>query len=273
MSVARPLAYAVAALVLLAACGDERTLILATTTSTENSGLLEVLVPAFEAESGYRVKVIAVGSGAALELGRNGDADVLLVHSPEAEEDFVAQGHGVRRTRVMYNDFIIVGPPEDPASVRGTGDAADALNRIAAASSPFISRGDDSGTHALERALWRAAGREAPRGEPWYAEAGQGMSATLTIARERGAYALTDRATWLSLDRSPEQPLLLEGDDRLFNVYHVIVVDPQRHTINERGAEAFRAFLVGPQTQVLIGEFGVERYGAPLFVPFAEGTP
>ena len=252
--------------------GQDTELIIATTTSTQDSGLLDVLLPLFEEESGITVKPIAVGSGAAMELGRNGDADVLLVHSPAAEQEFVAEGYGVRRTRVMYNDFIIVGPPGDPAGVAGTGDAAAAMQAIAEAEARFFSRGDDSGTHAKERSLWAAAGLD-PVGADWYSETGQGMGATLTIAGESEGYTLTDRATWLSSTDPAVLPLHVEGDERLFNVYHVIVVNPEPFPdldLNTDGADAFREFLLSEDAQAVIATFGEEQFGQPLFVPYPE---
>ncbi len=270
---ARRLAYLLGGLALaalLAACGSDSTLILATTTSLDNSGLLEELVARYEEESGDRVKVIAVGSGAALAMGERGDADVLLVHSPEAERALVAAGHGVDRARVMTNDFVIVGPPGDPAGVAETGDVAAALRAIAAAEARFVSRGDESGTHVKEQQLWAAAGLEAPRDASWYVETGQGMGATLTIAEERGAYTLTDRGTWLAMELAEDLPLRFEGDPLLLNVYHVIVVNPERHShVHEEAARRFRAFLLEPETQAQIGRFGVDRYGEPLFTPAA----
>jgi tungstate transport system substrate-binding protein len=258
---------------LLSACDDEnRNIILATTTSTENSGLLDVLLPVFEAETGHNVRVIAVGSGAALRLGEQGDADVILAHAPAAEQAFVEAGYGIERMRVMYNDFIIVGPPDDPADIGGLNDAAEALRRIADAGARFASRGDDSGTHQMELELWAAAGVSGPSGSAWYTETGQGMGETLTIAAERGEYTLTDRGTWLEVANPASLPLLVEGDERLFNVYHVMVVNPalHDHEINVAGARALSAFLVDAETQRMIGEYGVEQYGQPLFVPDAE---
>jgi tungstate transport system substrate-binding protein len=252
-----------------ASAGGE--LILATTTSTENSGLLDLLLPRFEEGTGLKVKVIAVGSGAALRMGERGDADVLLAHSPADEEAFMAAGHGRQRSRVMYNDFIIVGPPQDPAGVSGTANAAAALEAIARVRASFVSRGDESGTHAKERELWRVAGVEPPRGESWYAESGQGMEPTLVIAAERDAYTLADRGTWLAIRERVDLPALVEGDERLRNVYHVIVVDPSTHgRVNLAGAQRFHDFLLEPETQRLIGEFGRDRYGQPLFFADAE---
>ena len=260
-----------AALPLLGACDDDSELILATTTSTENSGLLDLLVPLFEEESGDAVKVIAVGSGAAMELGERGDADVLLVHSPTAELAFVEAGYGVERARVMFNDFVIVGPAEDPAGIAGTADAAAAFAAIHEAGAPFVSRGDDSGTHAKERALWAAAGLAVPTAESWYAESGQGMGATLTIAAETRAYTLADRATWLAVADPGDLPIQAEGDEALFNVYHVIVVNPDRHDgLNTDAARRFREFLLEPETQAAISEFGIAEHGQPLFTGYAE---
>ncbi len=260
----------VLALMLLVACSDTETeIILATTTSTENSGLLDVLIPVFEEESGYSVKVIAVGSGAALRMGEDGNADVVLSHAPAAEVSWIEAGHGIERTRVMYNDFIIVGPPDDPAGLAGD-DATEAFRRMHDTESTFVSRGDDSGTHQMELIFWEAAGVDSPPSGSWYLESGQGMGETLIIAQEREGYTLTDRATWLEIADPERLALLVEGDDRLFNIYHVMVVNPDRHEINLDGARALAAFLVDPDTQAMIAEYGVEEYGQPLFVPDAE---
>jgi tungstate transport system substrate-binding protein len=250
------------------ASGD---LILATTTSTQDSGLLDVLVPMFEEESGYNVQVIAVGSGAAIEQASRGDADVVLVHSPAAEQKMVDEGNGIERTLIMHNDFIIVGPESDPAGIADAASLNDAMNAIASSESPFISRGDESGTHALELRLWEAAAIEPSGG--WYEESGQGMGATLQIAGQRQAYTISDRATYLSQQDTLDLAVLLEGDAALLNVYHVIVVNPDRHSnVNADGARAFSAFLVRDDVQQTIGEFGVEDYGEPLFFPDA-GKP
>lgn len=238
-------------------------LILATTTSTQDSGLLDVLVPRFEAETGTRVKVIAVGSGAALEMARRGDADAVLSHAPEAEAPLVASGDLVEGRRVMHNDFVLVGPPSDPAGVRGAGSIEDAMRRIAAAGT-FVSRGDNSGTHAKELALWRAAGLDpaAVRRE----ETGQGMGATLNIADQRRAYTLTDRATYLALRSRLELTVLFAGDAALQNVYHVYVVNPEKHPgVKAAQARAWAAFLVSDEAQQVIAAFGRDRYGEPLF--------
>jgi tungstate transport system substrate-binding protein len=240
-------------------------IILASTTSTEDSGLFEAILPAFRgAHPEYRVRVIAVGSGEALRLAANGDADVVLAHSPRAEEEFMAAGHGESRRPVMYNDFVIVGPAEDPARVCGFLDAPSAFACIARHGLPFISRGDDSGTNARERELWSAAGLE-PSGD-WYREAGQGMGAVLMMASERGAYTLSDRGTFLSLRDRLRLEVVVEGDPRLRNQYSVIVV---RDASNLEGARAFAEWMTSTAGQEAIGAFGVERFGRALFVPNA----
>ena len=250
------------------ASGD---LVLATTTSTQDSGLLDVLVPMFEDESGYNVQVIAVGSGQAIEQASRGDADVVLVHSPAAEKKMVDAGDGVERALVMHNDFIIVGPASDPAKVADATSTTDAMTRIANAQSPFVSRGDDSGTNALELKLWAGASIE-PSGS-WYEESGQGMGATLQIASQRQAYTISDRATFLAQQDSLDVEILYEGAPELLNVYHVIVVNPDKHPdINIAGARAFAAFMVRSDVQDVIGKFGVDKYGEALFFPDA-GKP
>lgn len=270
----RALAGALILAVLLAACAvtpAASEIILATTTSTQDAGLLDVLVPEFERQSGYTVKTIAVGTGQALKMGEQGNADVLLVHAPAAERQFMAAGYGLERRLVMHNDYVIVGPPTDPAGVQHSRTAIAACQRIAAVEAAFISRGDDSGTHQVEQGLWAAAGVvPAP---PWYQQAGQGMAATLRIASEKGAYTLADRATYLTLRTNLDLRILLEGDPALLNVYHVIVVNPaQRPTINLAGAKAWADYLIAPETQARIGQFGVEKYGQPLFFPDADKT-
>ncbi len=261
---------------LVGACGGSEdqqggSMILATTTSTQDSGLLDVLVPLFREQSGVNVKVIAVGSGAALEMARKGDADAVLSHAPEAEATLVASGDLVEGQLVMHNDFVIVGPPGDPAGVRGATSAEEAMRRIAAAGG-FVSRGDNSGTHARELALWKAAGvdpAEVPRRE----ETGQGMGATLNIADQRRAYTLTDRATYLALRERLGLEVVFEGAAQLLNIYHVYLVNPAKHRgVKAEQARAWIAFLVAPETQRLIGEFGRDRYGQPLFVPDAGKT-
>jgi tungstate transport system substrate-binding protein len=259
----------------LAACGGDdpapaasaRPLILATTTSTQDSGLLDVLVPAFERAEGHRVKTLAVGSGQALELGSRGEADVLLVHSPQAEQELMAKGVAGRRRLVMHNDFVVVGPPDDPARVRGL-DARRAFARIADARAPFVSRGDDSGTNTFELGLWDRA-RRTPRGS-WYQRSGQGMGATLRIAAQKRAYTLADRGTLLAGGGHDGLDVLVDGGRGLLNVYHVIDVTRRAGArVNERGGRAFAAWIVSPAAQRLIGAFGRERYGRRLFVPDA----
>ncbi|MEJ2501855.1 MAG: substrate-binding domain-containing protein [Gemmatimonadota bacterium] len=250
----------------VAGCGGGRTdLLLASTTSTEDSGLFDVLLPAFmEAHPEVEVRVTAVGTGQALELGRRRDADVLLVHAPAAESVFVAEGRGTVRCEVMYNDFVVAGPPSDPAGVRGLESAPSALARIAGAGAPFVSRGDDSGTHRKERSLWEAAGR-APSGDG-YLEVGQGMAESLRMAAQERAYILTDRASFLSGREGLDLDILVEGDPRLFNQYAVIPVQGAAHP---RAAAAFATWITGASAQALIGGFGRDRFGRPLFVPNA----
>jgi len=254
---------------LLLACSGKDELILATTTSTQDSGLLDVLVPMFEDEYGYTVKTVAVGSGQALRMGEEGEADVVLAHSPKAEEEFMAAGNGESREIVMHNDFIIVGPANDPAGIADAPDAAGALALIAEKGEAFISRGDESGTHTKELSLWEKAGID-PAGESWYQESGQGMGATLGVANEKQGYTLSDRGTYLAQKSNYDLDLLLEGDSALFNVYHVIVVSPDKHSkVNARAARDFAAFITSAATQAVIRTFGVDKYGEPLFIPEA----
>jgi tungstate transport system substrate-binding protein len=252
------------------ACGDpDEEVILATTTSTQDSGLLDVLLPDFEGESGYKVKVIAVGSGQAIRMGQEGEADVVLAHSPKAEEEMVAAGDGIERETVMHNDFILIGPADDPAGVAGAESAKDAFAAIAAAGATFISRGDDSGTHTKELSLWESAGVD-PAGQSWYQETGQGMGATITVADEKAAYTLSDRGTYLAQKEGLGLQLLNEGDPALFNNYHVIVVNPDKHPeVNAQGARAFAEYITGSSGQKLISSFGAAEYGEPLFAPDA----
>ncbi|OGO33317.1 MAG: tungsten ABC transporter substrate-binding protein [Chloroflexi bacterium RBG_16_54_18] len=246
-------------------------MILATTTSTQDSGLLDVLVPEFQDQTGYVVKVIAVGTGQALQMGEDCNADVMLVHAPASEATFMEKGAGKERMLVMHNDFIIVGPPEDPAGIKGTSSTEEDYQMIADAQAPFVSRGDDSGTHKAELALWKKAGLT-PEGE-WYIETGQGMGATLKVADEKGAYTLTDRATYLANKDTLGLEILLEGDAALLNVYHVISVNPTAcPKVNKTGALAFAKYLTDPETQKTISEFGVDQYGEPLFFPDADKT-
>jgi tungstate transport system substrate-binding protein len=242
--------------------------ILSTTTSTQDSGLLDVLVPLFERQTGYTVKTIAVGTGQALALAARGEADVVLAHAPALEKKYVAEGKMLDRRLVMYNDFVIIGPPEDPAKIKGTKKAADAMKAIAASGSRFVSRGDNSGTHLLEKSLWRLAGVE-PQGA-WYIEAGQGMGATLGIADDRKAYTLTDRGTFLAFQKRVRLPILLEGDKPLLNIYSVMKVDPGNGPrVNAAGGAAFADFMVSAEVLKIIKTFGVDKYGQPLFVPVA----
>ncbi|HEY8600316.1 MAG TPA: substrate-binding domain-containing protein [Thermomicrobiales bacterium] len=252
--------------------GGAKDLILSTTTSTQDSGLLDELLPLFNRQTGYNIKVVSVGSGAAIALGGRGEADVILAHAPDNERQFVASGAGIDRRLVMYNDFIIVGPAEDPAGVKGSTDTLDALKKIAAKGSPFISRGDNSGTQQLELQLWKEAAIT-PRGQGWYVESGSGMGQTLQIADQRRAYTLADRGTYLTFVNRVKLDLLIERDERLLNVYHVIAVNPARFpAVNSAGARAFSAFILAPDTQRFIGEFGRARYGQPLFTPCADNS-
>jgi tungstate transport system substrate-binding protein len=246
----------------------QRTVILSTTTSTQDSGLLDVLIPLFEKQTGYSIKTISVGTGQALALAAKGDADVALVHAPSLEKQYVAEGKLLNRRLVMYNDFVILGPKEDPAKARLAKSAASALKAIEQAKASFVSRGDNSGTHVLEKALWKSAGVE-PKGA-WYIEAGQGMGATLGIANERNAYTITDRGTYLALGKRVSLPILIEGDKALLNIYSVMEVNPANGPrINSAGGKAFADFMVAPQTQNVIRSFGVEKFGQSLFVPVA----
>ncbi len=249
-------------------------MIMATTTSTQDSGLLDTLIPLFGQDTGYNVKVVAVGSGQALQMGQDGNADVLLVHSPAAEKNFMAQQYGKDRLLVMHNDFIIVGPTADPAHIKGDPSAVDAFRKIAAAQATFISRGDQSGTNTKELALWQSANINAPTSKPkWYVETGQGMGATLTVASEKAAYTLTDRATYLANKATLKLDILVEKDTSLLNVYHVITVNPGRWPkVNYAGALAFAKWITSAPIQDVIGKFGIDKYGQALFVPDA-GKP
>jgi tungstate transport system substrate-binding protein len=267
------------ALAALASCGDDdsdgsgsadRAVILATTTSTQDSGLLDLLVPRFERESGFQVKTVAVGSGEAIELGSRGEADVLLVHSPDDEKELMASGKACERRLVMHNDFVIVGPPDDPAGIRGMSSTA-ALERVAQKEAPFISRGDDSGTHSLELELWDAAGVEP--GGSWYQETGQGMGATIRITDQKRAYTVSDRGTYLSTGDSTDLEVLVEGEPRLLNIYHVIDIDAGAGPrVNAAGGRAFAEWIVSSPAQRMIGSFGRAEFGRPLFVPDAGKT-
>jgi tungstate transport system substrate-binding protein len=270
-------AAALALGVLLVGAGPapaRKEVILATTTSTQDSGLLDVLVPAFEKRSGYFVKTISVGSGQAMAMGRRGEADVLLVHAPAEEQKLMADGYGVDRRLVMHNDFVLVGSPDDPAGIRKASSAKDALGRIARANALFLSRGDNSGTHSKEKGLWKAAGID-PEGQRWYQQTGLGMGDTLNVASEKGGYTLTDRGTYLAREKARHLHLaiLVEGEPLLLNVYHVIEVNPAKWPkVNAEGGKAFADFVVSPTAQEIIGRFGVDKVGAPLFTPDA-GKP
>ncbi len=249
-----------------------RNVILSTTSSTQDSGLLDVLVPLFEKQTGYVVKTISVGTGQALALAAKGDADVALVHAPSLEKKYVADGKLLNRRLVMYNDFILLGPASDPAQVKSTKSSPkssiDAMKRIAASASRFVSRGDNSGTHNLEKSLWKQAGIE-PKGA-WYIESGQGMGATLGIANDRNGYTITDRATYLAFRKRVTLAILLEGDRPLLNIYSVMEVNPANGPrINVAGGKTFADFMVAPETQAVIKSFGVEKFGQPLFIPVA----
>ncbi len=260
---------ALAAMLFLAApvLAAERFITLASTTSTENSGLFRYLLPKFTSRTGIAVRVIAVGTGAALRLGERGDVDAVLVHARAAEDRFIAQRHGIMRRDVMHNDFVVLGPGADPAGIRGTRDAPAALARIAASTSPFVSRGDRSGTHMAEMRLWRAAGTDPrPGSGTWYLEAGAGMGATLNIAAGRDAYVLADRATWLSFANRGRLAIVVEGDARLHNPYGVMLVNPARHShVKRRDGIAFIRWLTGPEGRAAIASFRIG--GRQVFFP------
>lgn len=263
---------------ILAGCGSQPTqqstpepavkdLILATTTSTQDSGLLDVLKPMFEQKTGYNLKIISVGSGAAMEMGKKGEADVLLVHSPAAEKALVDEGVGINYQLVMHNDFIVVGPAEDPAAIKGS-DSGEAFKKIADKKATFVSRGDNSGTHTKELSIWKAVGIT-PEGS-WYLQSGTGMGATLNIANEKQAYTLADRATYLAQKSNFKLEVLSEGDKNLLNIYHVMQVNPEKFSkVNKDGAKAFVDFMVSDDAQKAIGEFGKDKYGEALFTPDA----
>jgi len=265
----------------LTACGPAATapveapanpnIILATTTSTQDSGLLDVLVPMFEEQTDFKVQTVAVGTGEALKMGEDGNADVLLVHAPSSEVTFMDDGNGKERFLVMHNDFIIAGPADDPASIKELGPG-EAFAAIYNAGASFVSRGDDSGTHKKEMDFWKKAELE-PAGQSWYIETGQGMGASLTVASEKGAYILTDHATYLANKDNLSLEVLLEGNKALLNVYHVITVNPDKWPkMNYAGALAFANFMTDPATQKVIGQFGVDKFGQPLFYPDADKT-
>ena len=253
------------------AVAQSTSVILSTTTSTQDSGLLDELVPMFESKTGYTVKTLSVGTGQALELAAKGEADVALVHAPGLEKKYVDEGKLLNRRLVMYNDFVIIGPADDPAKIKGLTDAVLAMRKIAASQSRFVSRGDKSGTNILELALWKQAGVE-PKGA-WYIESGQGMGQTLGIADDRRAYTLTDRATYLAFSKRVNLPILVEKDRPLLNIYSVMEVNPANGPrVNTTGGKAFAEFILAPETQAAIKTFGVAKYGQPLFVPIAGKT-
>ncbi|MGH7265909.1 MAG: substrate-binding domain-containing protein [Candidatus Rokuibacteriota bacterium] len=249
----------------------KRDVILATTTSTQDSGLLDVLVPLFEQQSGYRVKTIAVGTGQSLAMGARGNADVVLVHAPSLERKYVAEGAFVNRRLVMFNDFVVVGPPSDPARIKGMRRLAEAFRQIAESQARFVSRGDRSGTHLLELALWERA-RVQPAGDA-YIQVGQGMGAALNVASEKAAYTLTDRATYLALRKRLALEIVFEKARPLLNLYHVMEVNPARFPrVNHVGAKAFAEFVVSPAAQAVVEKFGADRFGQALFAPAAGKT-
>jgi tungstate transport system substrate-binding protein len=249
------------------AFAQTKTVILSTTTSTQDSGLLDVLIPIFEKNTGYFVKTIAVGSGQAMAMGQKGEADVLLVHSPAAEKKFVAEGYGINRRLIMHNDFIIVGPPEDSTKIKGIKSAPEAFKKIAASNALFLSRGDNSGTHAKEKAIWKATGIN-PEKEKWYQQTGLGMGQTLSVTAEKKGYTLADRGTYLALKKNLGLDILVEGDAILLNIYHVIEVNPAKWPkVNAVGGKALADFMVSKETQAIIKTFGVEKFGSALFFP------
>ena len=282
LAAALVLAMVLSMTAILSGCGSEEetteskgTIILATTTSTKDSGLLDEILPVFEEESGYTVDVVSVGSGEAMTMSENGEADVLLVHSPAAEEEYVAGGHADEdgRMDVMYNDFVIIGPEADPAGVSANAadDAIAAFEDIMNSQSTFVSRADESGTHSKELSIWEAAGLT-PSGD-WYVEAAAGMGDVITMADEMSGYTLADRATWLNVGGDTALTILCEKDPSgtLYNQYGVICVNPDKNeNINHEGAKAFQEWIVSDETQQLIGEYGVEEYGEALFVPNAK---
>jgi tungstate transport system substrate-binding protein len=269
----RSLSILIALVLLLAATVSaqtpaSRTVILSTTTSTQDSGLLDVLVPLFERQTGYTVKTISVGTGQALALAARGEADVTLAHAPAQEKKYVADGKMLNRRLVMYNDFVVIGPEPDPAKIRGERSVVTALKKIADAQARFVSRGDKSGTHTLELALWQAA--TVTPAAAWYIESGQGMGATLGVANDRQAYTLSDRATMLAFAKRIDLKPMVEGDRLLLNIYSVMEVNPANGPrVNATGGKAFADFMLAPETQQVIKTFGVDKYGQPLFVPIA----
>lgn len=267
---------AILILTMLVGCGqsgeeESKRIILSTTTSTQDSGLLDYILPEFEEKTGIEVDVIAVGTGKALQMGKDGEADILLVHAKASEEEFVAEEHGLERRDVMYNDFVLVGPGEDPLKLKENtpNNILEGLKTIAENEFTFVSRGDDSGTHKKELSIWKEANIE-PEGE-WYLEAGAGMGDVLKMADEKQGYTITDRATYLNMMDTLELEVIIEGDANLFNQYGIIPVNPEKSDkINAEGAKEFMEWLLSDETQELIGEYGVEEFGMPLFVPNAK---
>ncbi|MGA2318488.1 MAG: substrate-binding domain-containing protein [Thermodesulfobacteriota bacterium] len=246
-----------------------KAIILATTTSTQDSGLLDILLPISEKKTGYFVKTIAVGSGQAMAMGQKGEADVLLVHSPDAEKKFIAEGYGVNRRLIMHNDYIIVGPSNDPSKIKGLKSSSEAFKKISSEKTLFMSRGDNSGTHSKEKAIWKVAGIN-PEGEKWYQQTGLGMGQTLNVAAEKKGYTLADRGTYLALKKNLNLDILVEGDAILLNIYHVIEVNPAKWVkVNAAGGKAFADFMVSKETQDIIKTFGIDKFGSPLFFPDA----
>ncbi len=249
---------------------DDPFIVVQSTTSTQNSGLLDYILPMFKEKSGIEVRVVAVGTGQAIKNARNGDGDVLLVHAKPAEEKFVADGFGVKRSDLMYNDFVIVGPAADPAKISGSSDILGSLKALAASGAPFASRGDDSGTHKKEKALWKEAGvdPDAASGS-WYRETGSGMGATLNAAVGMGAYTISDRATWIAFKNKGDYKIVVEGDDRLFNQYGVILVNPEKHpNVKAKEGQAFIDWMLSAEGQKAIASYMVD--GQQLFFPNAD---
>ncbi len=243
-------------------------IILATTTSTQDSGLLDVLIPSFEKKTGYKVKTVAVGTGAALTMGEKGEADVLLVHAPSSEKKLVDNQTAINYNLVMHNDFVFVGPSSDPAKMKEKKTSVEALKSIAESKSIFVSRGDDSGTDKMEKTLWTTANLK-PSGN-WYQETGSGMGQTLTITSDKAGYTLTDRATFLSMQKNLKLDILLQGESALLNIYHVMQVNPDKFPkVNKDGAKAFVSFMIDSETQKVIGDFGKDKFGQSLFFPDA----
>jgi len=254
-------------------------ILMSSTTSTRDSGLMDVLIPIFQQKTGYVLKPVYVGSGQAMTMGQKGQADVLLVHAPASEVKFMQDGYGASRQLVMHNDFIIVGPASDPAGIKGVSSATDALKKIADAKITFYSRGDNSGTDQLEKQLWTKIGvtvKDGAASNPsWYTEASLGMGDLLRVASEKQSYTITDRATYLNNQKTLSLAVLVQGDPALLNIYHVIQVNPAKFTdvkINTEGAKAFADFMVSPETQKLITQYGVDKFGQPLFFPDAGKT-